>query len=97
MNNGKLTRDETIALLTKLSSDDAFRTQFEKDPAAALKGLGIGDGEIAALPADAVAPQPLPPKEQFGEALRQVIDHGVSDHVCMVFPLLKLTYGDNKS
>ena len=96
MNDGKLTREETITLLTKLSTDDAFRAQFEKDPAGALQGIGIGEGDLAALPASALAAQPLPPKEQFQQASEQIKQAGVSDHVCLVFPLLKLTYGDSK-
>jgi putative modified peptide len=94
MQNGKLTRDESITLLQKLSSDDAFRTTFEKDPAAALQQIGIGNGDVAALPPTALAPQPLPPKEQFQQALDEIREGGVSDHVCLIIPLLKLTYGD---
>src|SRR5690606_14653982 len=96
MNNGKLTRDEAIALLGKLSSDDAFRAQFEKDPATALQKIGFGADDVAALPADAKAALPLPPKEQFGEALKEIREAGFSDHVCIVVPLLKATYGDRK-
>lgn len=94
MQNGKLTRDESIALLKKLSSDDAFRAVFAKEPATALKEIGIGSGDLAALPPSALAPEPLPPKEQFQQALKDVMEAGVSDHVCLIFPLLKLTYGD---
>lgn len=94
MQNGKLTRDESIALLKKLSSDDAFREAFTKDPADALKEIGIGSGDLAALPPSALAPEPLPSKEQFQQALQDVMEAGVSDHVCLVFPFLKLTYGD---
>jgi putative modified peptide len=97
MQNGKLTRDEAMALLQKLSSDDGFRATFEKDPAAALKQVGIGNGDVAALPPTALAPQPLPPKEQFQQALDEIREGGVSDHICLIFPLLKLTYGDNRT
>jgi putative modified peptide len=96
MQNGKLTREEAIALLRKLSGDDAFRMLFEKDPAAALKEIGIGSGDIAALPPSALTPEPLPPKEQFQQALKEVMEAGVSDHVCLIFPFLKLTYGDRR-
>lgn len=94
MNNGKLTRDETIALLRKLSSDDAFRTMFEKDSAAALKQIGVSSSELAALPPSAITTEPLPAKEQFQQALNEVLEAGVSDHLCQVWPMLKLTYGD---
>lgn len=97
MQNGKLTRDEAIALLRKLSSDDAFRATFEKDPATALKQIDIGDGDVSALPPSALAPAALPSKEQFKEALEQILEGGVSDHICLIFPLLKLTYGDNRT
>ena len=94
MNNGKLTRDETVALLRKLSSDDAFRAVFEKDPAAALKQIGASSGEIAVLSPIEGATEPLPSKEQFQQALKEILEAGVSDHICMVWPVLKLTYGD---
>lgn len=94
MQNGKLTRDETVALLRKLSSDDAFRAVFEKDSAAALKQIGVSSSEIAALPPVETATEPLPPKEQFQQALNEVLEAGVSDHLCQIFPMLKLTYGD---
>ncbi|MGA8277706.1 MAG: NHLP-related RiPP peptide [Rhodanobacteraceae bacterium] len=94
MQNGKMTRDEAVALLRKLSSDDAFRTLFEKDPAAALKQIGFDNNEIAALPSSATKPESLPSKEQFQEALGEVLESGASDHVCMIVPFLKLTYGD---
>ena len=94
MQNGKLTRDETITLLKALSSDDAFRATFEKNPAVALKQIGIGGGDLAALPPSATAPAPLPAKQEFQQALSQILESGVSDHICLVFPLLKLTYGD---
>jgi putative modified peptide len=97
MQDGKLTRDESIALLRKLSSDDAFRATFEKEPAAALKQIGIGSGDVAALPPTAAAAMPLPPKEQFQQALQETLDSGTSKHMCLVFPLLKLTYGDADS
>lgn len=93
MQNGKLTRDESIALLKKLSSDDAFRAEFAKDPAAALKQIGIG-GDLTALPQSSLAAAPLPPKDQFQQALSDVMESGVSDHICMIWPALKLTYGD---
>ena len=35
-----LTTEQANTLLDKLSSDDTFREQFQKDPAAALKSIG---------------------------------------------------------
>ncbi|HEY0178277.1 MAG TPA: NHLP-related RiPP peptide [Dokdonella sp.] len=96
MQNGKLTRDESIALLRKLAGDDAFRAAFERNPATALVDIGLSADEIDALPAPATAPAPLPPKEHFHEALQQVLDRGVSNHICLIVPLLKLTYGDTR-
>ena len=94
MQNGKMTHDEAVALLRKLSSDDVFRAQFEKDPATALKQIGMAAADVDASPSSALSPAPLPPKEQFREALGQILESGASDHICMVFPFLKLTYGD---
>lgn len=94
MNKGKLTRDETVALLRKLSSDDAFRAMFEKEPAAALTQIGVSGSELAALPPIETTTEPLPPKEQFQQALNEVLQAGVSGHLCQIWPALKLTYGD---
>ncbi|MGA9421018.1 MAG: NHLP-related RiPP peptide, partial [Rhodanobacteraceae bacterium] len=93
MQNGKMTREESIALLKKLSHDDAFRAVFEKDPVAGLKQIGIDAGKEQ-LPASALAPEKLAPKEQFQQALKDVTELGTSDHVCLIAPLLKLTFGD---
>lgn len=35
------TASHAATLLDKLSSDDQFRTQFQNDPASALKSLGL--------------------------------------------------------
>lgn len=94
MQNGKLTRDDATALLTKLATDDSFRTVFEKDPSAGLKQLGIGGGDIANLPSAATTPASLAPKAQFQEALDQIRATGTSDHICLIIPALKLAYGD---
>lgn len=94
MQKDKLTRDESITLLKKLSNDDAFRALFAKDPATALNQIGIGVGDLTALPQSALAAAPLPSKEQFQQALSEVMESGLSAHVCMIWPALKLTYGD---
>jgi putative modified peptide len=43
----KLTKAHVDALLDKLSSDDAFRTQFQKNPKAALKAIGAPEEAAA--------------------------------------------------
>lgn len=40
----QLTRDQAIALLDLLCSNDAFRTRFAADPAEALHAIGIDCG-----------------------------------------------------
>lgn len=53
------------ALLLKLSSDDAFRTQFRSDPRAALSQIGVRDDldDHAAQAARCIFGKGLPSKE----------------------------------
>ena len=92
----KLTREQTVALLQKLSSDDAYRATFEKDPATALDQIGIDSRQLGPLPAVTSTTPPLPPKGHFQEALNEVQNVGASQHMCQIWPMLKLTYGDSK-
>jgi putative modified peptide len=46
--SAQLSKAVASKLLDKLSSDDAFRTQFQKDPVAALTQVGASDADAKA-------------------------------------------------
>jgi putative modified peptide len=53
----KLTTEHANTLLDKLSSDDAFREQFQKDPGAALKSIGADEAAGSCLSVKKLAPK----------------------------------------
>jgi putative modified peptide len=62
MAGSKLTSDLVDKLLDKLGSDDAFRSNFQKDPKSALQTLGApADVECGAC----MQPRQLATKQQF--------------------------------
>mgnify|MGYP003435275046 FL=1 len=94
MNKNRLPREQELSLLGKLSSDDAFRTRYETDPRAALKELGVTDSTLASLDPAGLAPGKLADKSVIAQTLKPLTEQGLSDHVCLIFPVLRLNYGD---
>ncbi len=66
----KLSEKTIDAVLAKLSSDDAFRASFQKNPRAATRSLGIDDDAIDSLPETPVAT--LADKASFAKSSGQV-------------------------
>lgn len=62
-----LSKDQTDALLAKLSSDKEFHAAFAADPAAALKSIGLPTALAACM-----AGKPLASMEQIGKASEAV-------------------------
>jgi len=94
MSDTRLPKDQELALLRKLSSDDAYRSRFEKSPADALKEIGVSDSDIAALDSANLQPGTLAAKDKIAAAHQQLDAEVFSDHACMIFPLMRLNYGD---
>lgn len=89
-----LSRDETIALMNKLSTDDMFRALIQKDPVAGLTLLGVSEEPIANLARTSLAPAPLASKEQFNGALNTLREATTSEFLYLVWPMIRLTFGE---
>lgn len=93
MSNARLPKAQELSLMQKLSTDDAYRSRFEKSPTDALKEIGVSDSDIAALDPANLEPGTLADKDKIAAAHKQLDAHDLSDHACMVFPVLRLNYG----
>ena len=65
MTDSALTKQQGLALLSKLASDDGYRARFEQKPAHALSELGIPAQTIVELPAACLCPRKLASKQDF--------------------------------
>lgn len=61
----QLSKEQSLSLMQKFASDDAFRAQFEKDPAAALLGAGLSREQLDALGAECLQTRVLADKSVF--------------------------------
>lgn len=91
MTDTMLSKDQAIALLQKLSTDDKFRTSYEKSPGDALQAAGIPSEVIKSLPKGNLAPHKLNSKEAFAAALQQVRSDSANVHLCLRVPTVKLS------
>lgn len=94
MSGTRLPKEHELNLLKKLSSDDGFRARFEKSPTAALKEIGVPDAAVSALDAASLKPGKLAEKSAIAEAHAKLDQDALLGHACMVFPMLRLNYGD---
>ena len=94
MSDSQLSKEHELGLLQKLSTDDAFRSRFEQNPAGALKEIGVPDAEIAALPAENLKPGLLADKAAIATAHQQLAEAKSSNHICMVAPFMRTNYGE---
>jgi len=70
--SGKLPEEQGIALIRRLADDDAFRDRFSKDPAAAMRELGVSDTVIDTLDRKCLEPPTLAPKKAFAALLDDI-------------------------
>jgi putative modified peptide len=89
-NDNVLSKAQAVALLRKLSSDDAFRASYQADPRAALIGLGVAAG---GLPPTMAAIATLADKSVFVMALAQVNADLADVHACLVVPTVRISFG----
>jgi putative modified peptide len=61
----QLSKMQSSDLMQKLAGDDAFREQFEKDPAAALLAAGLSKDQVNALDQGCLAQRTLASKDVF--------------------------------
>lgn len=93
MSNKRLPQEQELQLLKKLSSDDDYRARFEKDPAAALKEIGVSETDIANIGEENLKPGRLAEKATILKASNTLGQASVSEHVCLVIPFMRLTQG----
>jgi putative modified peptide len=61
----QLSKTQSSDLMQKLAGDDAFRAQFEKDPAAALLAAGLSKDQVASLEQGCLTRRTLASKDVF--------------------------------
>jgi len=81
-----ITKQQMLRLLDKLSSDDAFRAQFEKDPRAGLIAAGVPAAQANAFPADHLGSGTLADKGVFAAERLRVSTSLQEECMCMVIP-----------
>jgi putative modified peptide len=94
MSETRLPKAQELTLMQKLSSDDAYRSRFEKSPTDALKEIGVSDSDIAALDPANLKPGPLADKKTIAAAHKQLDADALGGHTCMIMPLMRTNYGD---
>lgn len=95
MSGTRLPKEHELSLLKRLASDDAYRARFEKSPADALKEIGVPDSAVAALDPASLTPGELADKTAIADAHAKLDQQALLGHACMVFPFLRLNYGDS--
>jgi len=93
MTDSTLTRDQAIALLRRLGTDDTFRTLFETKPAKALAEAGVPSDTITGLKASCLIPIKLAAKEELSAIVEKLQDADL--HACMemFIPTMRLPRG----
>lgn len=97
MSGSRLPKEQELQLMKMLSSDDDYRGRYEKNPADALKEIGVTDEQISALDPAALQPGKLAEKADIVTAHGKLIAAKNSEHVCLIIPMLRLNYGDSGS
>jgi putative modified peptide len=94
MNDTVLPQQLAIALLTKLSTDDGFRSRYAASPKQGLTEIGMAANDVAALPPSSTGPvQNLADKSVFQMALQQLRAHAAEVCVCYHPPTIKFKFG----
>ena len=93
MTDSTLSREHSLALLHKLSTDDGFRSRFEQKPAAALAEMGVPHDTIVNLKATCLAPTTLADKGHFVQAHQELANAEADCCVGMSVPTVKLDFG----
>ena len=90
MNDTALTKEQGLALLTKLAKDDAFRARFEAKPAHALFELGVPADLIVCLPAPCLCSRKLASKDEMEAAKKQLVAELDTSMLALVVPTAKI-------
>ncbi len=93
MSSVRLPKAQELDVLNRLSTDDGFRARFEQDPAAALKEAGVADADIAKLDPVNLKAGKLADKAAIAATRDKLANDNISDHVCLIIPMLRTNYG----
>jgi putative modified peptide len=93
MADSTLSREHSLALLHKLSTDDGFRSRFEQKPAAALAEMGVPHETIVNLKASCLSSTTLAEKDHLAQAHKQLADAAADICVGMNIPTVGLDFG----
>jgi putative modified peptide len=93
MADSSLSREHSLALLHKLSTDDDYRSRFEQKPAAALAELGVPHETIINLKATCLAPTTLADKGHFVQAHQELANATATTCLTMTPPTSNLDFG----
>lgn len=96
MADSTLSREHSLALLHKLSTDDGFRSRFEQKPAAALAEIGVPHETIVNLKATCLAPNTLADKAHFVGAHKELANAAADVCVGMTPPVSSLDFGGSR-
>ncbi len=86
MADGKISKEQGLELLKRLSEGDTFRDMYEKDPRAALQHMGIPDTDIQSLSDFCLTAHPLAPKSSMLDAYRKLRDEQDSSPLQFIIP-----------
>ncbi len=85
-----LSKQQGLALLAKLASDDAFRTRFEINPAQALAELGVHQEVILGLRPSCVVPRRLASKDVMELSRQRLVTELDSSALTFQIPSVKI-------
>ena len=86
MASATISKPQMLHLLSKLSSDDGFRSRFEKDPRAGLIEAGVPASHAATFPAEKLGSGVLADKAVFAAEHQRVAKDLAEECMCMVVP-----------
>ena len=90
MTASRLPKEQELQLMKQLSTDDGYRARFEKNPADALKEIGVTDDQMSKLDRAALQPGKLAEKSAIADAHRKLSEANTSDHICLIVPFMRI-------
>ena len=90
MNDTALTKEQGLALLTKLATDDGFRARFEQKPAHALSEIGIPAQQIVELPAACLCSRKLASKDDMEVSRKRLAADVDTSMLALIVPTAKI-------
>ncbi len=93
MSSVRLPKAQELQVLNKLATDDDYRARFEKNPAAALKEVGVDEATLNQLDPASLQPGQLADKAAIAATHAKLAEANMSDHVCLIVPFLRTSYG----